>query len=107
MIGGNMQAILQIKTEVSSEIGESKYKWSNGILLNGYLDLSGGDSHYTAYNAKVQESTHIFLCDYVDMGSINSRNSRLIINDRIYDVVLIDNPMELNKHLEIYLKLTE
>lgn len=46
MIGGNVQAILQIKSEISSEIGESKYKWSNGISLNGYLDLSGGDSHY-------------------------------------------------------------
>lgn len=105
MIGGNIQGLLQVKTEISSKIGESKYKWSNGVSLNGFLDLSGGDSRYTTYNAKVQESTHIFICDYVDLGAVSSKNSRLVINNKVYDVVLIDNPMELNEHLEIYLKL--
>ena len=69
--------------------------------------MSGGDSKYTTYNAKIQESTHVFVADYVALDSrIKAENSRLIVNGNIYDVMLIDDPMELHQQLEIYLKYT-
>lgn len=99
-----MNAVLQIKAlGAKNNIGEATEEWINTDTLTGYLDLSGGDSKYTVYNAKVQESTHIFICDYKILNA-TSENSRLIINDKVYDVLLIDNPMELNQQLEIYLK---
>ena len=105
-IGGNISAQLQVKTTAKNSIGESVPTWETRHTLTGFLDLASGDSRYTTYNAKIQESTHYFICDYVDITDVVPENSRMIINGKTYDVLVIDNPMELNYHLEIYLKYT-
>lgn len=108
MIGGNVTAIIQAYSDVTANaIGETKPNWKNVQTLRGWLDLSSGESRYNTYNAKVQESTHIFLCDYVPLhASIKAEQSRMLINGKRYDIMLIDNPMEMNQHYEIYLKYT-
>ena len=108
MIGGNTAATIQIKTGTEkNEIGQTVTKWQDAQEIVGFLDLSGGDSKYTSYNAKVQESSHIFISDYVELdASIKSENSRMIVDGARYDVLLIDDPMGLHKQLEIYLKYT-
>lgn len=107
MIGGNVKAEIQTFTSSENEIGESVKSWETTQELTGFIDLSGGDSRYTVFDAKVQESTHIFICDYTLLNpSVTAENSRMKINGRIYDIKLIDNPMELCEQLEIYLKLT-
>ena len=63
-----------------------------------------GDSNYD-YKAKIEDSTHIFICDYVDLSTVDIEKSRALIDNRVFDIKYIDNPMELNQHLEIYLKL--
>lgn len=107
-VGGNITAQLQLKTgSTKNEIGEKVPQWETIHTLAGWLDLSAGDSKYTTYNAKLQESTHVFICNYVALDPrVKAENSRIIVNNRRYDVMLIDNPMEMNKHLEIYLKFT-
>lgn len=106
-IGGNITAQLQVKTTRKNSIGESVSTWETRHFLTGFLDLASGDSRYTTYGSKIQESTHYFLCDYVPFeADVGAENSRLIINGKTYAVTLIDNPMELNYHLEIYLKYT-
>lgn len=107
-IGGNITALLQIKSEMAkNEIGERVTQWETVHTLYGFLDLSSGDSKYTTYDAKIQESTHIFVCDYITLDdSVNAENSRLIVNNKHYDIMVIDDPMELHKHLELYLKYT-
>ena len=103
MIGGNIKAILQQKsTAETNAIGEKIPTWTDVDTLWGFLDLSSGESHYT-YNTKLQESTHIFICDHTTIDG-NAANKRLLVNGAAYDVLLIDNPMELNQQLEIYLK---
>lgn len=104
MIGGNITAILQKCIYSFNEIGEPIEDYTDSISLFGFLDLSSGDSHYTNFNTKVQESTHIFICDYKNLKGYKADNSRLIVNDEIYDVTLIDDPMGLHQHLEIYLQ---
>lgn len=107
MIGGNIQAIIQTRETQENAIGEQVKTWKDAVTLKGFLDLSGGNAHYQTFNAKIQESTHIFICDFVPLpDSITAENSRMIIRNKIYQITLIDNPMELNKHLEIYLKYT-
>ena len=107
MIGGNTTAIIQVSTTTKNEIGESVKAWTDVQSIKGWLDLSAGDSKYTTYNAKIQESTHIFIADYVALdASINAENSRMIVNGGRYDVMLIDDPMGMHKQLEIYLKFT-
>lgn len=107
MIGGNITAELQIRTTTKNEIGESVKQWSTVHRIRGWLDYQSGDSKYTSFSTKAQESTHVFVCDYVAIDPrIVPENSRLKVNGKAYDVLLIDNPMELNKQLEIYLKFT-
>lgn len=108
-IGGNITAVIQTATITQNAIGEQVKSWADKQTLKGWLDLQSGDSRYTTYNAKIQESTHVFIADYVPLASgITAENSRMVINSKIYDVLLIDNPMEMGSgsQLEIYLKFT-
>ena len=106
-IAGNTIAQIQISTTTKNDIGESEKSWTTVQNIAGWLDLSSGDSKYTTYNAKIQESTHVFVSDYQTLNaSIKAENSRIIVNEKTYDVLLIDDPMELHKQLEIYLKFT-
>lgn len=107
-IGGNINGIIQIyKTVGKNEIHEPVKDWVDAQTIKGWLDLQSGDSKYTTFSAKLQESTHIFIADYVPLAdNIQAENSRMIINGKRYDILLIDNPMEMNQQLEIYLKFT-
>ena len=108
-IGGNTDLIFQIATTKKNSIGEQEKTWADVQTIKGWLDLSSGNSNYTTYNAKVQESTHMFIADYVHLDArIKAENSRAIIDGGRYDVTLIDNPMGLKQgsQLEIYLKYT-
>ena len=106
-IGGNISAILQTKDNGGKNaIGESTHNWSDVTTLKGWLDLSSGDSKYVNFSAKIQESTHIFVCDFVDLLTLDveSQNARMVVKGKVYEILLIDNPMEMNEQLEIYLK---
>lgn len=103
MIGGNIEAVLQQMTgSETNHIGEKVRSWTDTHTLRGWLDLSSGDSKYT-YDAKLQESTHIFITDYSPIDR-SADNKRLVVNGVIYEILLIDDPMELHQQLEIYLK---
>lgn len=108
-IGGNITAVIQTATTTKNTIGEQVKSWSDAQTLKGWLDLQGGESRYTTYNAKIQESTHVFIGDYVPLvAGITEENSRMVINGKVYDIMLIDNPMEMGSgsQLEIYLRFT-
>jgi len=108
-IGGNTKAVIQVYTAAKNEIGENVQTWADVQTIKGWLDLQSGDSRYTTYNAKIQESTHLFIADYVPLDSrIKAETARMVINGNRYDITLIDNPMELKtgSQLEIYLKFT-
>lgn len=106
-IGGNTKLTFQISTTTKNGIGEQVQSWVDVQTIKGWLDLSSGSSGYTTYNAKIQESTHVFVADYVPLDArIKAENSRAIIDGGRYDVTLIDNPMGMKAQLEIYLKFT-
>jgi len=108
-IGGNIKANVQVFTAAKNEIGENVQTWADVQNIKGWLDLQSGDSKYSTYHAKIQESTHIFIADYVPLDSrIKAENARMVINGNRYDIMLIDNPMELKtgSQLEFYLKFT-
>jgi SPP1 family predicted phage head-tail adaptor len=102
-IGGNLQVkIQQQKGSTTNSIGEAIPDWVDYKTLTGWLDLSNGDSKYT-HDVKLQESTHIFICDYTAIDR-KAEDKRLTVNGLVYDILLIDDPMELHEQLEIYLK---
>jgi len=103
-ICGNIEATIQLKTTSVNEINEKVSTWSNHKSLYGWLDYANGDSGHLNFSNKVEESTHIFICDYQDISDVTYDNSRMKIKNKIYEIKLIDNPMELDRQLEIYLK---
>lgn len=130
-VGGNLTALIQVKDEgTKNSIGEKEHVWSDVTSLKGWLDYASGQNSVADYNAKIQSTTHYFICDFqsfVDLstkwvwnpfnlksGVINkqdgntvdatSENARMVINGNVYQILLIDNPMELNEHLEFYLQ---
>lgn len=103
MIGGNIEVTIQRNTgSTTNSIGEKIPDWVDYLTLKGWLDLSNGDSKYT-YDTKLQESTHIFICDYTPIDR-KAEDKRLTVNGLVYDILLIDDPMEMHQQLEIYLK---
>ena len=113
-IGGNIVATVQVCTGTAkNEIGELVKTWADAQSIRGWLDLQSGDSRYSNYDAKIQESTHIFLADYVELDPrIKAESSRLLLGSGEaalkYDILLIDNPMGMKtgSQLEIYLRFT-
>ena len=113
---GNATALLQVKVVTTSEIGAPVSKWHDVVELEGFIDLQAGDSKYTTANAKMQESTHVFVGEYKPIPDtlevegqivqVRAETTRMVADSQRYDVMLIDDPMGLHEQLEIYLKFT-
>lgn len=114
-IGGNIELVLKRKNGfTTNEIGERIPSYIDYITLNGYLDMSNTITSHSTYNAKVQDSSHYFVCDYVEFPTFTDEKglSRVAVpsdlkaycNGKEYDVLWVDNPMELNYQYEIYLE---
>lgn len=104
-IGGNITATIQTKTTAKNEIGEAEKAWAKSFDHVGWLGLQTGGANYNNFNAKIEESTHVFLCDYHSgIYALADQDTRMIIKGNVYDVLLIDNPDEMDEQLEIYLK---
>jgi hypothetical protein len=107
MIGGNTFLELQLNFPAKNGIGEAVDEWRTVQKLKGWLDYQSGDSPRTSYNSKIQESTHFFIGDYVPIDKrIEAENCIAVCDGKVYDVLIIDNPMGKNRQIEIYLKLT-
>ncbi len=104
MIGGNIQSTIQILSTTQNDIGEDIATYEDVRTIKGFLDLMSGEANFSNFSAKIQQSTHVFICDFFDLGQITSENSRMMIGEKVYEITLIDNPMELNQHFEIFLK---
>lgn len=116
MIEGNVTVQLQVSTTTRNMIGEAVKSWHPVIDLVGWLDYQTGQAGYNNYNAKIQESTHVFVGDYKPIPGIievegksvrvGAENARLIADSQEFDVLLIDDPMGMHEQWEIYLKYT-
>lgn len=102
-IGGNVDAVFQVRTVTADEIGEQVESWVDVKRVKGFLDYTGGQNSIKAYGTKLEETTHVFICDYAALD-VDARNSRMVIKGKVYEVLEIDNPMEMNYHIEIQLK---
>lgn len=113
-IGGNTDVAIQVMAgERDNGIGQKIPLWETALEVRGWLDLLEGSSSFSKQNAKIQESTHVFICDYLpleyragngDATEITPENSRMVVAGKVYGVMLYDDPMGLHGHLEIYLQ---
>lgn len=102
-IGGNTDLILKSKNQVKNEIGEEVVSWIEYKTIHGFLDFMSESTGRTNFNSKIVESTHVFVCDYIDIGK-SITELMAFHNNKQYEITYIDNPMGLNYHLEIFLK---
>lgn len=96
--------------------GESKYNTFNRkteetthIFICDYAELKKMHLMLDTNGNKVTDNKDIAIQTETganDLFGVTNENTRLVINGEKYDVLLIDNPMQLNQHLEIYLKYT-
>ena len=104
-IGGKTYGTIQAKSTARNAIGEAETTWNDAFPLAGWLGLQNGDSKRQNFNAKIEESTHVFLTDYhAGVYALANQDTRMIIKGFVYDVLLIDNPDEMDEQLEIYLR---
>lgn len=104
-IGGNTTATIQTRSgDTFNELHERIPSWTDKYTLTGWMDLQSGEARHTQYGAKVEESTHVFLCDWQDLSGVTPGNSRLSHNGSVYEILLIDDPMGLHYHLEVSLR---
>lgn len=104
-IGGNISAKLEKLKVGANEIGEQVKAYNPIVELHGWLDLQSG-TKTNALSAWLQDSTHVFVCDYVDLSEhkLKPENCRFICDGKRYEVLNIDDPMNLHYQLEISLK---
>lgn len=102
-IGGNTNLILKIKSQTENEIGEKITQWVDYKTIKGFLDFASETTGRSKYNSKIVESTHVFVCDYLDIGK-EETELMAYHNNKQYEITYIDDPMGLHYHLEIFLK---
>lgn len=103
-IGGNTDLVLKAKSQTKNDIGEKTItSWVDYKTIHGFMDFMSETTGRTNYNSKIVESTHVFVCDYVD---IDKSETELMAyhNNKEYEITYIDDPMELHYQLEIFLK---
>ena len=104
-IGGNITGIIQTNTTTKNDIGESVKAWVDAYSFRGWLGLQSGEKKYSSYYAKLEESSHVFVSDFHSgVYALAEQDTRMIIKGNVYDVLLIDNPDEMDEQLEIYLR---
>lgn len=105
-IGGNITGIIQTKTTAGKNaIGEAIITWSDAFSPVGWLGMQSGGSNRSNFASKLEETTHVFLCDYnPGIYALADKDTRMILKGFVYDVLLIDNPDEMDEQLEIYLR---
>ena len=102
-IGGNTNLILKIKSQVENEIGEKETTWVDYKTIHGFIDFMSETTGKTNYNSKIVESTHVFVCDYVDIDK-SEVELKAYHDNKEYEIPYIDDPMNLHYQLEIFLK---
>ena len=86
-------------------IGVHTDKEDEVFKLQGFLDLAqgfGANGENSNLNSFLQESTHILITDYRE--DISNKNWIIDSKGNRYNIVLVDDPVSMHHHLEIYLK---
>lgn len=107
MIGGNVELTVYNKlSHDKNEIGEVEPSNSEGEKIMGFLDYISGSADLSKFHAKVEESTHVFICDYADnVCMFNSAVTKCgVTGYGDFQILLVDDPMGLHQHIEVYLK---
>jgi SPP1 family predicted phage head-tail adaptor len=91
--------IIQRYETVSNGMGGSFSQWTNHLEYDGVIDQLTGNEMLEA-DRIAENSTHILIGPMADI----KRQDRVLFNGKRFDVKNVDNPMQMNRHLEILLQ---
>lgn len=91
--------IVERYTSVDNGMGGSFNQWVLHLEYDGVIDQLTGNEMVEA-DRIAENSTHILIGEVVDI----KRQDRVIANGKQFNVRNVDNPMNLNRHLEIMLE---
>jgi hypothetical protein len=98
------EIISQRLTETENNIGGWSDTWVNNLSFRGCIKYKNLSAYEKSIHDKNEvESTHRLYCDILDI----KKKDRIIHNDITYEVVFVNNVMQMNKHLQIDLKVVE
>lgn len=102
MLGPKVILTLSQLTSVPDGVGGFTDTWTSVRDIEGCLMTPSGNENVIHRKVETQ-STHVFYCDY-DLGSDITQRDRLLFGTRLFEINYIQNPAELNIHLQIHLK---
>lgn len=91
--------VIQRFTRVKVGLGWEETFITHIADYQGVIDMLNGAEILSNQNIQI-ESSHILIGPVEDIKA----GDRVIFGGIIYDIKYVDNPMELNQHLEITLK---
>ena len=96
------QVTFQRYAVVDDGMGGEKYEWVDHLTVEGTLDQLSSDE-ILAYDRINKIASHIFIIfEMIDV----TEEDRMIFNNYIYNVTNVDNPMNLDRQLEITVEYT-
>lgn len=106
MVGGNVTAeVIRIQKTKNAKGVFASGEPEHLMDVRGWLDYQAGQSSHLAYQAKVEDTTHVFISDHdVEYAALSVAGLFLQMDGRRYEVLLIDDPMGLHEHIETYLR---
>ncbi len=89
------------KTTEKNDLGQYIASYIPNGNFRGWLDMLSGDETIDQ-KAIIANSTHVIVTP--DIAVKLSIADHIDYNGQIYEVTFVDNPVNINHHLEIYLK---
>ena len=86
--------------ETSNGFGGKTQTWSEHLTFDGVIDFMSGDEQKQAEQINVVANHILLVFEIIDI----KENDRVYHGDKRYDVKFVDNPMNMNHHLEILLE---
>lgn len=105
-VGGNAAVSVVRAAKAKNEAGVAVPGEPKRIAeVRGWLDYQAGQPSHLAYQAKLADTTHVLMCDYDPaLAELKTQGLSAVVGGEPYEVLLIDDPMGMHGHLEIYLR---
>lgn len=86
--------------EGTDELGNPIKQWQSHLSISGVIDGISGDEKNIGDALRVA-ATHVLICPVVDI----IERDRVKFRGITYEVKWVDNPMGMNRHLEVLLEV--
>lgn len=97
-----MVGTVQRYTDIDDGMGGTTKGYADHLLVDGYLDQLSANEVLASEKLGIV-SSHVFITfEIVDI----TRTDRMIIDNLIYHIKNVDNPMNMDRQLEITLEFT-